>query len=134
MQQLFVCNWSSIYLRTNYRVRSWSNILESFITILHDFEKQWLSSYVYKAIVIRPVPQKFICLVRERNETFWNDKKCKKKDLIRHMVGGMVKKQGRAILYISYNYSCTLYFLVKILLVKLRKLHISQHHTLSSSI
>ena len=37
------------------------------------------------------------------------------------MVGEMVKKQGRARLYISCNYSCTLYFLVKILLVKLKK-------------
>ena len=41
------------------------------------------------------------------------------------MVGEMVKKQGRARLYISCNYSCTSYFLVKILLVKLKNLHTS---------
>ena len=34
------------------------------------------------------------------------------------MVGEMVKKQGRARLHISCNYSCTLYFLVNILLIK----------------
>ena len=39
------------------------------------------------------------------------------------MVGEMVKKQGRARLYISCNYSCTLYFIVNILLVKLKNLH-----------
>ena len=65
--------------------------MESFITILYDFEKQWLSSFACKAIVIRPVPQKFICLVKEKNGTFRNEKKCKKKDLIWHMVGEMVK-------------------------------------------
>ena len=92
LQQPFVCNWSSIHLRTNYRVQNWSNILESFITILYDFEKQWLSSFAWKTIVIKPVPQKFICLVKERNENFWNEKKCKDKDLIWHMVGEMVKK------------------------------------------
>ena len=37
----------------------------------------------------------------------------------------MVKKQGWARLFISYNYSCTFYFLVKILLVKLKNLHAS---------
>ena len=37
----------------------------------------------------------------------------------------MVKKQGRARLHISCNYSCTLCFLVKILLVKLKNLHTS---------
>ena len=41
------------------------------------------------------------------------------------MVGEMVKKQGRARLYISCNYSCTSYFLMKILLVKLKNLHTS---------
>ena len=34
-------------------MQNWSNILESFITILYDFEKQWLSSFACKAIVIR---------------------------------------------------------------------------------
>ena len=47
------------------------------------------------------------------------------KDLIWDMVGEMVKKQGRARFYVSCNYSYTSYFLVKILLVKLKKLHIS---------
>ena len=37
----------------------------------------------------------------------------------------MVKKKGRARFYLSYNYFCTLYFLVKMLLVKLKNLHIS---------
>ena len=41
------------------------------------------------------------------------------------MVGEMIKKQGRASLYISCNYSCTINFLVKILLVKLKNLHTS---------
>ena len=44
------------------------------------------------------------------------------KTLIWHMVGGMAKKQGRARFYISCNYFCTLYFLVKMLLVKLKTL------------
>ena len=51
-------------------------------------------------------------------------KKCEHKDLIWRMVGEMVKKQGRARLYISCDYSCTVYFLVKVLLVKLRNFHI----------
>ena len=52
-------------------------------------------------------------------------KKCEKKDLIWHLVGEMVKKQGRTRLYISCYYSCTSYFLAKILLVKLKNLLIS---------
>ena len=40
-------------------------------------------------------------------------------------LGKMVKKCGRARFYLSWNYSCTLYFLAKILLVRLRKLHTS---------
>ena len=36
------------------------------------------------------------------------------------MVGEMVKKQGRARLYISCNYYYTSYFLMKILLAKLK--------------
>ena len=61
---------------------------------MYGVEKHWhlLSSFTCKAIVIRLVPQKFICLVKERNGTFWNGKKCKEKDLIWHMVGKMVKK------------------------------------------
>ena len=34
----------------------------------------------------------FICLVKDRNGTFLNEKKCKDKDLIWDMVGEMVKK------------------------------------------
>ena len=52
-------------------------------------------------------------------------KKCKDKELIWHMMGELVKKQGRARFYISCNYSCTLQFLVKILLGKLKNLHTS---------
>ena len=37
----------------------------------------------------------------------------------------MVKRQGWARLFISCNYSCTFYFLVKIFLVKLKNLHTS---------
>ena len=66
---------------------------ERFITILYDFEKQFLSSFAWKAIVIRSVPQKFICLVKKEE---WNllkrGKKCEWKYLIWHMVGEMVKK------------------------------------------
>ena len=80
--------------------------MQSFITILYDFEKQWLSSFACKAIVIIPVPQKFISLVKDRNQILQNEKKCKEKKLIWHMVDEMVKKYGRARLYISYNYSC----------------------------
>ena len=50
-------------------------------------------------------------------EPFKMRKKCEKKDLIWHMVGEMVKKQGRTRLYILCNYSCTPYFLMKVLLV-----------------
>ena len=41
------------------------------------------------------------------------------------MLGEMVKKWGRVIFYLSYNYSYTLYFLEKILLVKLKNLYTS---------
>ena len=41
------------------------------------------------------------------------------------MVDEMVKKYDRASLYISCNYSCTLYVLVKKLLVELKNLHTS---------
>ena len=41
------------------------------------------------------------------------------------MAGGMAKKQGRARFYLSCNDFYTLYFLVKILLVKLKNLHTS---------
>ena len=87
LEQPFVCNWSSIHLRTNYTVQNWSNILESFITILYEFEKQWLNSFAWKAIVVRPVQQNFICLVEDRHETFHNEAKCNDKDLIWHMLG-----------------------------------------------
>ena len=48
--------------------------MESFITILYDFEKEWLRSFAWKAIVFRAVPQKFLCLVKKRNGTFKNEK------------------------------------------------------------
>ena len=59
-----------MHIRTNYRVDNWSNILESFIIILYDFEKQYLSSFACKAIVVRLVQHKFICLVKDGNGTF----------------------------------------------------------------
>ena len=92
LEQPFVCNWSSIHLRTNFRVQYWSNILESFITVLYDIEKQCLSSFAWKAIVVRSAPQAFVCLVKDRNGTSQNERKCKDKDLFWHMVGEMVKK------------------------------------------
>ena len=49
--------------------------MESLITTMYDFEKEWLSSFVCKAIDIRPVPQKFICLVKKRIEPFKMRKK-----------------------------------------------------------
>ena len=56
-------------------------------------------------------------------EPFKMRKKREKNDLIWHVAGEMVKKQGRASFYISCNYSCTSYFFVKILLVKLKNCH-----------
>ena len=50
-------------------------------------------------------------------------KNIKIKVLIWHIVVEMVKKWGKARFYLSYNYSYTLHFLVKILLVKLKNLH-----------
>ena len=42
--------------------------------------------------LVRPVQQYFICLVEDRHETFYNEKKCNDKDLIWHILGEMVKK------------------------------------------
>ena len=95
------------------------------LCILYNFEKQWLSTFACKVKFVSPAQQNFICLVEDRHETFYNEKKCNDKDLIWHMLGEMVKKQGWARLFISCNYSCTFYFLVKILLVKLKNLHTS---------
>ena len=120
LQQPFACNWSSIHVRTTFRVKTWSDIFKSFVAILYDFKKQWLNRFVWKAMVVRPVSQKFICLVKYSNGTFLNEKKCKNKGLISHMVGEIVKKLGWARLFTSCNYSCTFYFLLKTLLVKLR--------------
>ena len=47
------------------------------------------------------------------------------------MVGEIVKKYGRAKFYLSYNYSCTLYLLVKIKEVKLKNLHIPAYLNLN---
>ena len=70
------------------------------MTILYDFEKQWLSSFSWKAIVVRFAQQKFICLVKDGHGTFYNEKKCKDKDLIWHMVGEMVKNRvGQGCLF-----------------------------------
>ena len=51
------------------------------------------------------------------------------KILIWHMVGEMVKTWGRAKFYLSCSYSCTLFFLVKNLLGKLKNLYTSQTKT-----
>ena len=50
-------------------------------------------------------------------------KNVKTKIIIWHMVGEMVKKWGGTRLYLSCSYSCRLFFLVNILLVKLKNLH-----------
>ena len=72
----------------------------SFITILYDFEKQWLTTFACKAIVVRTVQQNFICLVEDRHGTFNNEKKFNDKDLIWHMVGEMVKNRvGQGCLF-----------------------------------
>ena len=55
-------------------------------------EKQWLSTFAWKAIVVRPVQQNFICLVEDRHRNFYNEKKCNDKDSIWHMVDEMIKK------------------------------------------
>ena len=87
--QLPLSFYSSLLI---YEVQNWSNNLESFITILYDFEKQWLSAFAWKAIGVRSAQQRFICLVEDRRGTFCNEKKCNDKDLIWHMVGAVVKK------------------------------------------
>ena len=66
--------------------------MENFITILYDFEKQWVSTFACKTIVVSHVQQNLICLVKDRHETFYNEKKCYDKDLIWHMLSKMVKK------------------------------------------
>ena len=38
---------------------------------MYDFEKQWLSSFVCKAIVIRPVPQVYFSKREELNFLKW---------------------------------------------------------------
>ena len=47
------------------------------------------------------------------------------KMFICHLVGGMIKKWDRARFYLPCNYSCTLYFLMKILLTKLNNIYTS---------
>ena len=56
---------------------------------------------------------------------FKMEKICEDRDLIWYMVGDMVKKQDRGRLYISCNYACTLYLLVKLLSFKSKDLDIS---------
>ena len=77
-------------------------------------------------MVIRPVP-KNVYLFSKKEE--WNllkwEQKCKEKDLIWPLVGEIVKNRVRQRVNISFNYSCTSYFLVKILFDKLKNLHIS---------
>ena len=34
--------------------------MEIFLTILHDFGKQWLNSFAWKAMVVKAVQKKFI--------------------------------------------------------------------------
>ena len=50
---------------------------------------------------------------------FKTGKNVRKRILIRHMAGVMVKKQGRSRFYFSYYYFCILYFMVKMQLVNL---------------
>ena len=67
----------------------------------------------------------FFRLLRERDETLKLEKRLRKKILIWHTAGEMVKKHGRAEFYLLCNYFFTLYFLVKVLLVKLKNLETS---------
>ena len=53
------------------------------------------------------------------------------KILIWNMAGEMVKKQGRGRFYLLSNYFYTLYFLAKMLLVKLKNLHTSVYLNLN---
>ena len=97
----------------------WFNILESFINILYDFEK-----HSGKVIFLeRPqfVPQSF----------FQNWKKYRDEGFNLAYSGKVIKKWGRLRFYLSCNYSFRLYFLVKMLLVKLKNLHISAYLNLS---
>ena len=66
--------------------------MESFITILNDIEKQWLSRFAWKTIVIRPVPRTFICLAKKGTEPFKMRKKMLKKIFNLAWLGGMIKK------------------------------------------
>ena len=63
--------------------------MESFITILYDFEKQWLSSFAGKAIVCTT---KVYLFSKRGMKLFRMRKKRKDKDLIWHVVGEMAKK------------------------------------------
>ena len=67
---------------------------------MYAFEKQWLSSFAWKAVAAGPVQQKFSCLVKDRNGTFKNAKKCKDKYLIWPIVREMVKNRvGQGCLF-----------------------------------
>ena len=45
------------------------------------------------------VPQRFVCLLREKDKTFQNSKKCKYKDFNLACGGKMVKKQGKVFVF-----------------------------------
>ena len=88
---------------------------------MYDFEK-------HTGMVALPgkpqlVPRKFVYLLREKDETFKKKKHVKINILISNMVLEMSKKQARARFYFSFDYFCILYFLMKILFVKLKNLH-----------
>ena len=59
--------------------------------------------------------------------------KYKDKDLIWHVVDEMVKKWSRASFYLSCNCSCTLYLLLKVLLIKVKTLHTSAYFNLNKA-
>ena len=84
---------------------------------------QWQGSFAWKATICTAKVNLF-----DKGEG-WNSlnwkKNVKTKILIWHMVSEMAKKWSRARLYLQCNYSCSLYFLVKILFVKKRSLYIS---------
>ena len=90
-------------------------------------KKQWLGSFTWKTIVWAR-NFLFVCL-RERVRKF-RKKIVKIKILIWHMfwhIGEMVKIWGSARFYLSCSFSCQLYILMKILLVKLKVFFSSAH-------
>ena len=105
----FLCSVSYVILQ--FRLSSFENV----ITILYDFEKQWLGNYTWKAIVCT----KKLHLFKGEEWIFKKWEKTWKQRFSfgnwwRARLGEMVKKWVKARFYLSWNYSRTLSFLEKI--------------------